>query len=251
MKSAIFLFLQLLNAQNTIREKRGKWTETLENAKETIKDILDTDKISPQAANGLGPAAFYDCKNTVHYWPREGGLTIGCHVLNWREAPSLSKSGKSAPKTLEKQVQIWKKSPKKARIPNFQSYKLILADSTDTLSPVKLEVITVTDNRIYFNTPEVESKWSKGVILLKIDNFETEITSEILFHDFDDVKFWPMVIEGSKEQKKGDAAQYSLIRDLEGKDKAGREVKYIQINLNKITGHHTEYSQSCKYKENM
>lgn len=117
-----------------------------------------------------------------------------------------------------------------------------MEDSTKTLTAVEIEVITVTDNRIYFNTPAVDSNWSEGVLVIKIDDYETEISSQILFHDFDDIKFWPMVMEGSKEQKKGDPAQYSLIRDPKGTDKAGREVKYLQINLNKITGHHTEYS---------
>ena len=237
MKIIIFLFLQLnfLTAENKIREKRGKVGEKTE--------YSDIDEIGPQAAAALGPAEFYDCKNTIHYWPREGGLTLGCHVFNWKDAPSLSQTGKS-PKTFQKQVEKWKnsKSNSNSRIPNFQNYKLLLADFTNTLVPVELSVLKVTDNRIYFNTPEVNSSWSEGVVVLKIDDYETEITSQIVFHDFDDVKFWPMVMEGSKEQKKGDAAQYSLIRDLEGTDKAGREVKYLQIDLNKITGHHVENS---------
>ncbi|CAG5103572.1 Oidioi.mRNA.OKI2018_I69.chr1.g832.t1.cds [Oikopleura dioica] len=118
--------------------------------------------------------------------------------------------------------------------------KLLLEDPDRRLDPVKVEVIDIKENRVYFNTPEVNKNWSRGILNLELDGLGVLITNEIVFHDFFDNRFYPLVLEGSKDEKKGDAREFSLVKDLEGVDKAGRKVKYLELNLNQVPGHHVE-----------
>lgn len=218
-----FLFLLVRAKQDRTTRWREEIREKYENRNEGFANVIEGIKpggsspvsspLTAEAQAALGPAAFYDCQNTVHYWPREGGLTMGCHVTRWQPGVAVSKSTK----TLSSWIEEIKENSKKARVPNFQAYQLLLEDPDRRLDPVIVDVIDIKENRVYFNTPLVNKNWSRGELHFELDGLGVLITDEIVFHDFDDNKFWPLVLEGSKDEKKGDPTQFSLVKDLEGK----------------------------------